>query len=156
LDAQYINPFIVAIKTVFKTMLSVDLTLGKPGMKANYVTEADLTGLLRVSGGKRGFARLCFTRRAALFVYSTLLLEEGTEINGEVIDAVGEVLNIVAGQARKEIEGASLDARVEAPEVIVGQGLEHYPTESLPVLCLPLSFLVEGVEETISADFAIA
>jgi chemotaxis protein CheX len=153
LDVQYINPFVLAIKTVLKTMLSVDLTLGKPGMKTDYAASADLTGLLPVSGGKRGFVRLCFTRKSALFVYRSLLFEEGTEINSEVIDAVGEVMNIVAGQARKEIEGAPLDARVEAPAILVGQGLEGYPAEKLPLLCLPLSF---SEQETISTDFAVA
>jgi chemotaxis protein CheX len=156
LDVQYINPFVLAVKTVFKTMLSVDIALGKPAVRADYLTSADVTGLLLVSGGRKGFVRLCLTKKVALFVYRTLLFEEGTEINGDVIDAVGEVMNIVAGQARKEIEGASLDVKVEAPQVYMGQGMEHYPQEKLPVLCLPLIFSMEGEQETISADFAIA
>ena len=65
-------------------------------------------------------------------------------------------MNIVAGQARKEIEGESLDARVEAPVIIVCQGLERYPAEKRPVLCLPLSFPVDGDQEILSADFSIA
>jgi chemotaxis protein CheX len=155
-DAQYLNPFIIAMKNVFKTMLSVDIAMGKPSVKTDYVTNADVTGLLPLSGGKTGFVRLCLSEKAALFIYKSLLFEEASEINGDVLDAVGEVANIVAGQARNELKLASLDANIEPPVIITGQGLEQYPAVKLPLICLPLTFQADESQETISADFAIS
>jgi chemotaxis protein CheX len=155
-DAQYLNPFIVAVKNVFKTMLSVDVAMGKPAVKTDYTTNADVTGLLPLSGGKTGFVRLSLSKNAALFIYKSLLFEEAPEINTDVLDAVGEVANIVAGQARNELKMASLDANIEAPVIIIGQGLERYPAVKLPLICLPLTFQADEGQETISTDFAIS
>ena len=33
MDVKFINPFVIAAQTVFKTMLNIDLTLGKPGLR---------------------------------------------------------------------------------------------------------------------------
>jgi chemotaxis protein CheX len=156
MDAQYINPFIVAVKNVFKTMLSVDIAMGKPAVKADYNTDAEVTGLLPLSGGKTGFVRIAFSKNAVLFAYKSMLFEEAPEINSDVLDAVGELVNIIAGQARNELKMASLDAGIEAPKVFTGQGSEYYPAARIPVISLPLTFAADSATESISADFAIS
>jgi chemotaxis protein CheX len=155
-DAQYLNPFIVAVKNVFKTMLSVDIAMGKPAVRTDYNTDAEVTGLLPLSGGKTGFVRIGFSKNAALFAYKSMLFEEAPEINSEVLDAIGELVNIITGQARNELKMASLEAVIEVPKVFTGQGSEHYPAARMPVISLPLAFSADGVDESISADFAIS
>jgi chemotaxis protein CheX len=155
MDARYINPFLTALKTVFKTMLSIDIVPGKPGIKGDYSTSAAITGFMSLSGEENGFMRVGLQKRGTLFVYKSLLFEDAPDINADVIDAIGEVMNIVAGQARKELEAASIPMKVEAPTVIVGPGTEHYPADKMSVLSIPFSFMADGEQETVEADFAL-
>jgi chemotaxis protein CheX len=156
MDVQFINPFILATKTVFSSMLGVELGMGKPVMKNGYTTSAEITAFMALNGERNGFVRLGFGKKAVLFVYKTLLGEDYSDIGPEVIDAVGEIANIIAGQARKEIEGATVSVKVEAPAIIVGHEMERYPKDVLPVISLPFSFPVDDQEEIIFADFAFA
>ena len=46
MDIKYINPFILATKTVFKTMLNIEMTMDKPLLKHDKTTSGDVTGVM--------------------------------------------------------------------------------------------------------------
>ncbi len=56
-----------------------------------------------------------------------MLMSPCTEVNGEVVDAIGELANMVAGQAKAQLEQLALS--VSLPSVILGDGHEiRFPT----------------------------
>ena len=63
-----------------------------------------------------------------------MLASEMTEVNGDVLDAVGELTNIIAGQAKAQLE--QYDLRVSLPNVVTGDDHRlHLPPTWPPSAC---------------------
>jgi chemotaxis protein CheX len=64
-------------------------------------------------------------------------MSENTEINEDVIDAVGELTNMVAGAAKAKLEEYELS--VSLPTVITGQDHDvRFPSDVTPI-CVPFA-----------------
>lgn len=155
MDVRYINPFVVATQKVFKTMLNMDISMTKPVLKQERKASGDITGVMGLSGDKKGAVTVSFKRKGALFIYSTLMGDQCNELNPEVIDAIGELTNIISGQARKELEREGLNIKAAIPIVITGDKIETSFITKLPIVSLPFSFSVgNGNREFIYVDFS--
>lgn len=61
-----------------------------------------------------------------------MLMVEATEIDDDVVDAIGELTNMVAGVAKAELEEYELSASL--PNVITGDQHEiHFPSNVTPI-----------------------
>jgi chemotaxis protein CheX len=155
MEVKFINPFVIAARTVFKTMLSIDLTLGKPGLKQAKTASGDVTGIMSMVGDRRGTIALSFREKGAIFVFNSLIGEDASSICPEVVDAIGELTNIVSGQARKEFEKGGVNLKASIPMVVVGRGVETSFITNLPIISLPFNFSVNnGSEEVMYLDFS--
>jgi chemotaxis protein CheX len=154
MDVKYIKPFVAATQTVFKTMLNMEPRMGKPILKDSGVTSGDVTGIMGLTGDKLGSVCVSFGERGAVLVYNALMGDDHDTISPEVIDAIGEFTNIIAGQARKEFEKAGINLKAALPTVVVGRGVEMHSMSKLPTISLPFSFSSAGVEEAVRVDFA--
>jgi len=155
MDVKFINPFVIAAQTVFKTMLNIELVLGKPSLKNAKHTTADVTGIMSMVGDRKGTIALCFQEKGALFVFNSLMGDKASSISPEVVDAIGELTNIVSGQARKEFEKNDVNLKASIPMVVVGQGVETSFITNLPIITLPFTFSVNnGVSEVFNLDFS--
>jgi chemotaxis protein CheX len=154
LGTDYSNPFIVGIKHVFKTMCDIDLIDKDPIEKAHRQTTADVTGVMSFTGDRRGTMSFSTSASGALAIYARLMHEEYRGINTEIIDAVGEITNIISGQARKELEKEErLRLMAHVPMVFVGKGIEvHYVTKGA-IVSIPFSFSAGGKTEEVSLDY---
>ena len=129
---EYINPFITAVKNVYSTMLSCDVRRGEPVLKDNNRADHYISGVIGLSGKAVGAAVLSMSEPAALAAASHMLLCEITEISDDVLDAVGELTNIMAGAAKAELEEYEL--MVSLPNVITGNDHEiHFPSDVRPL-----------------------
>ena len=54
MDVKYINPFINAAQTVFKTMLGMEAKMGKPILKNERTTSGDISGIMGLAGDRKG------------------------------------------------------------------------------------------------------
>ena len=135
MKAEYINPFLVSTIATFKTMLGCVLTRGTPYVKNGLQPEHEVSGLIGLSGKAQGTVVLGLDREAALRATETMLQERPPEINGDVVDAIGELANIIAGGAKAQL--AHLDLSVSLPSVITGKGhCIQFPTKVTPI-CIP-------------------
>jgi len=155
MEVKYINPFIMAAQTVFKTMLGIDVQMGKPILKTVNATSGEVTGVMGFAGDKRGTLAISFSDKGALFVFKTLIGDECDTINPDVIDAIGELTNIISGQARKELEKADLNLKAAIPMVVVGHGVEMNFITKIPIVSLPFFFDVNNSDkEVMYLDFS--
>lgn len=158
MDVQYINPFIVAAQTVFKTMLSINVDMGKPQLKNTCVASGDVTGIMGLAGDKKGTVAISLREAGAKYIYKTLIGDECDSINQDVVDAVGEITNIISGQARKEFEKKGINLNAVIPMVIVGKQVEMNFITKLPIISLPFYFSLdngsEGEKEIVYIDFS--
>jgi chemotaxis protein CheX len=155
MEAKFINPFVVAAQTVFKTMLNIELALGKPSLKEAKTTSGDVTGIMSMVGDKKGTIAISFREKGALFVFNSLMGDDAAAICPEVVDAIGELTNIVSGQARKEFENAGVNLKASIPMVVVGKGVETNFITNLPIISLPFNFSANnGNAEVMYLDFS--
>ncbi|HVN97843.1 MAG TPA: hypothetical protein VMT62_15540 [Syntrophorhabdaceae bacterium] len=64
MDVKYINPFVLATQTVFKTMLNLETNLDKPRLKTDKTTSGDVTGVMGLVATKRAPYALASSIRA--------------------------------------------------------------------------------------------
>ncbi len=147
MDAKLINPFINATMNVLETMAFVKCTAEKPYLKKDDVARGDVTGVIGITGEANGTIAVTFDQGAILKIVSNMFGETITELNNEVADAVGELTNMISGQARRELEEAGRVFEAAIPSVISGKNhmITHY-TDG-PKIAIPFS--TEGGKFTI-------
>ena len=119
MKAEYINPFVTAAAEVFSTMLQCELTRGKLAIGNGAQPTMDISGVIGLSGRATGTVVLSLDRAVALSATEILLSQKCTSIDGDVIDAVGELTNMVAGRAKAGLEHLAMSLAL--PTVITGK-----------------------------------
>lgn len=151
MKAEYINPFLKGAINVLKTMTPVEPVPGKPFMKKDKLSTGDISGIIGLTGAKQGSVVVSFTKECVLKVVSGMMMQEYSEINDEVRDAVGEITNMISGDARKHL--AELDLKFEAgiPTVVTGKGHEISHVPDGP--CIVIPFKYDGLDFFVEASF---
>lgn len=119
MDVKYVNPFIVALHETFRTMIKVEVETLKPKLKTYPYPTYDISGIIGLSGDATGSIAISFPKLVALRVVSAMLGTEIKIIGSEVSDAIGELANIIAGNAKKDLTEFHLT--ISLPNVIVGK-----------------------------------
>ena len=147
MDASLINPFISATLNVLETMAFVKCKAEKPYLKKDDVAKGDVTGVIGITGESNGTIAVTFEEVTILKIVSNMFGEEMTELNNEVADAVGELTNMISGQARRELEENGKVFEAAIPSVVSGKNhqITHY-TDG-PKIAIP--FTTDGGTFTI-------
>ena len=103
MDVRLINPFLAAAMHVLKTMAGIDVRPGKPFMKKDDLAVGDVSAIIGITGAARESMALVFTENCIKEIASNLLGEVFTQLNHEVTDAVGELTNMICGDARRRL-----------------------------------------------------
>jgi chemotaxis protein CheX len=133
--AEYINPFLTSLTTTFRTMLAIEASRGEMWLKADSAPLHEVSGVIGLSGKAVGSVVLSLSADLAKKSASHMLMTEIDEINDDVIDAVGELANMVAGAAKAQLE--ELEMSVSLPNVITGTNYAvRFPSDVKPI-CIP-------------------
>ena len=83
-------------------------------VKKDQAARGDVSGVMGLTGETGGTISASFTETSILAIVSNMLGEEKKEMNEEIKDAVGEITNMISGQARKKLDeqGMSLKAAI--------------------------------------------
>jgi chemotaxis protein CheX len=137
MNVAYINPFISATAACFKNMIMVEAKQGTPALKKEPFPKYDISGIIGLSGGAQGSISLCFPMQSALSIVSQMIGAPITEAGVDLADAVGEIANIIAGFAKRDLAGLNLS--ISLPNVIISNhvlsGLSGVPTVIVPFTC---------------------
>ncbi len=151
MKAAYINPFLNATINVLKTMASINPVPGKPYMKKDKISIGDISGIIGLTGAKQGAVVVSFTKECAIKVISSMMMQKYTDLNDEIKDAVGEITNMISGDARKHLAEIGLRFEAGIPTVITGKG--HEITSHCEGPCLVIPFKCDGLEFFVEASF---
>ncbi len=129
---DYINPFIEALDHTFSTMVSCKVRRKPPYLKEKNQSLYPISGIIGLSGKVVGTVVLTVSDEVALKSASAMLMMELEQINDDVMDAVGELTNMVAGNAKAKLEEYQLS--LSLPNVIRGKDSEiHFPPQAQPI-----------------------
>lgn len=135
MDVKFINAFVGSIVNVFKTMVSTTVTVGKPVLKQAHLVSAEVSGVIGLSGDVQGCVVLSFPGGVACQLASRFAGTELTLQHPDFTDAIGELANMVAGNAKKDFTG--YDASISLPSVIVGSGHTVSQSKASPFVIIP-------------------
>ena len=148
MDVKLINPFLSATLNVLETMAFVKAEAGKPYLKKDNIAEGDVSGVVGLTGEANGTVSVTFDEACILNIVSSMFGEEMKELNREISDAVGELTNMISGQARQQIEKIGKILHGAIPTVITGKNHKLISMTKGPKIVIPFktdagSFTVE-------------
>jgi CheY-specific phosphatase CheX len=125
-----------AAREIFSVMLG--LPLQRVTVEPPLV--ADLTVMVGISGPTRGIFGMHCTAATACRLASLLLGQETDEFDERVLDAVGEVANMVAGVFKSKVPALGETCVLSVPSVISGADYHLHSASSGEHVELSLSF----------------
>ena len=137
MQVKYINPFIDSTIKVFKEFVGVDITPGAPFIfnhkenRCNY----DISGIIGIAGHTIGIVAISFPKVVALDFASNATGEKITIFDDTVIDLVGEIVNIIAGNAKQGLEQYRLV--ISLPSIVKGVNHQITGVSGVPLVGIP-------------------
>jgi chemotaxis protein CheX len=135
MDVRYINPFVEAVQNLFVTMLETEIFISKPFVQTDKSQAADVTAVIGLSGDVVGSIALCFPMKSAVSTAAKFAGVEMSRDHEDFADALGELANIIAGQAKAKLEG--LSCTISLPNVMIGENPLISNSMFTPRLVLP-------------------
>jgi len=117
--ADHINPFVAAVQLVFETMLDSPVAVAKPKLKHADSPAYDVTGIISLGGDVVGSAALSFPMETAANAVKAFTGNEVAPEDDMFADAIGELANMVTGNAKKDLHNLSVS--ISVPTVVIGR-----------------------------------
>jgi len=134
ISPDYINPVIQSTIDVFQMMLDCKARRTDLQLKTSTKPMHELSAIIGVSGKASGTYVLSLSKEVSLEILRRMIGIEATEIDDDVRDAAGEILNMIVGQAKAQLE--KLELSLSLPSMITGRDHDvRYPSNVQPI-CL--------------------
>lgn len=131
MNVRFINPFVESIDSVFTTMLQTVPRRAPLRVSDGSGAGAAVTSLIGITGQVHGVVVMRFPPATALSLAGRMLMSECAEINDEVVDAISEVVNMVAGAAKAKFD-CDPPLQLGLPTVVDGANYRvKYPSKSV-------------------------
>ena len=137
MNVAFVNPFISATVNMFKTMMALEVKPGVPRVKTEPFPTYDISGIIGLSGEAQGTIALSFPKIMALKLVSHMLGAEIKVVGDELADGVGELTNIVAGNAKVGLTEYKLS--ISLPNVVIGKDHMLRSPSGFPSIIVPFT-----------------
>lgn len=151
MKVEFINPFLNAAKNVLETMAQTKVHPGKPHLKEGNASYGEVTGIIGMTSDDiSGSMIVSFSEPCILKIVANMLMEDPRpKIDEEVVDAVGEITNMICGGAKAELAKVSHKFDLATPTMVVGKGVEISYYSKDPTVVIPFDtedgpFVVEA------------
>lgn len=148
MKAEYVNAFYKATVDVFRMMIDIEVKQGQISVTEGLISSRDANVILGVTGDLRGSILFSFPRDMTLemvYIMSSMRMEE---IDNFVSSALGEVANIIGGNALSNLAAANYTCDIVPPQILIG----NYKSVSMAnekALRIPLSTAIGEFDITI-------
>ncbi len=133
------KPFIKATINVLSTMAMIEPAPGKPFVKTNNVASGDVSAVIGFTGVKNGSISVSFSKKCAIAVVKSMLGDDVQDIIQDTKDAVGEITNMISGQARAGLSEMGMTFQGSTPTVIMGDSHTIAHVSKSPIMCIPFT-----------------
>jgi len=139
MDVKYINPFLSGTLEVLKKMAAIDAVPGKPHVKTDESAFGDVSGIIGITGDALGSLALSFTEACICRVVANMLGERFDGVTQEIIDATGELTNMISGASRTQMEKMGMRVYAAIPTVVHGKRHTISHILKAPSIVIPFS-----------------
>jgi chemotaxis protein CheX len=138
---QYIQPFIKVSEKVFHEFCKTEVKAGRVFFvnKDEHKSDWDISGVIGLSGEVSGAVAISLKDQTAYQVTTHITGEDHKSIDSDVTDAVGEIINIIAGNVKKHFE-ENFKIKISLPTIVTGKSHSIvWPSEKTRILSIPFS-----------------
>lgn len=163
MDSNYVEPLAKSIENVFATLLQTPVQAQPPTHETADDVDCDVSGIIGMSGDVNGALVLSFPMATAQRVANLFVGMDVDPKSEDFSDAIGELVNIVAGNTKAEFTGKKVS--ISCPSVVLAQGHEIRSLHGAPTVQLicesdfgvfVAEFTLAAAEQTAGAPDAAA
>ena len=135
---NYVEPFVEVTVNTFKEFVGIDVSPRHPHfLDPEKTFEWDISAVIGLSGVVKGAVIVSMKTELAIKLTDILAGEGHNSIDADVVDAIGEINNIIAGNIKPKVPNGDRIV-ISIPTIIKGK--EHsiaWPSKQTRILCIP-------------------
>lgn len=143
---EFSKPFIEAAKNIFETMAFCKIEAQRPEIKKDATSRGDVTAVLGMSGeheknGKltpyKAMVVVSFPYETYFKVASAMLSAEYTTYHPDIRDLGGEIVNMIIGNAKRDLKTLGYSSNMAIPSIIEGKAHTIKYPDGITVVLIP-------------------
>lgn len=138
MNADHINPFLIAGTQVLKNMCFVDAQIGKPYLKDATFTSDSLVIIIGVTGEMRGQVMIAFENAVACDIASKMCMMPITQLDELSTSAICELGNMIMGNTATVFSTKGIGIDITPPTVCMGD--VAFTTGFAKNICIPIIY----------------
>lgn len=133
MKAEYVNPVFKAISEVFKAMLDIEVSRGEVDAAGGGRQEVDIR--IDLKGDVSGSILFQFPQETTLQIVQIMSGMEMKKLDDFVTSAMGEMSNIISGNAASYLSKLNYHCDITPPQIAVADAAAspHFPCETLSI-----------------------
>ncbi len=139
LNAEHINPFLMAAKKVLQDMCFVEVGIQKPILKEAKFASNNWVIMIGVTGEMRGQVLLAMTEESACSIASKMCMTEVKVIDEFASSALSELGNMIMGNAATVFSSNNVGIDITPPTLSHGEVC--FSTFYTKNLCVAMNFM---------------
>lgn len=123
MKAEFVRPIIAATKDVFQNMLQQQVEEGQLSTAENGVETQGVNISIGVTGDLRGVIVYSFPEKMVLDIVTCMAGMEMDKVDKFVTSAIGELANIISGQAMTHFTVENVKCDIVPPQIFIGDSM---------------------------------
>jgi CheY-specific phosphatase CheX len=137
-DVGFINAFLNATVKTVEIQAQTKVKVGKPYMKKDPLQGVVVASMIKlVSEGFKGGVLLCFPEKPFLKIYGNMFGGEEAILKDDMFEAASELLNIIYGQAKIELNQKGFSFAPALPTILTASAFQNHQTGKVPAMMIP-------------------
>ncbi len=121
MKVEYINPFYKATEDVFETMLDLKTERGELDIVEDMIAGKEANVIIGMTGELTGSILYSFPKEMTLEMVKIMSGMEMDKLDSFVTSALGEVANIISGNAVTYLSDQDYTCDIVPPQIVVGE-----------------------------------
>jgi chemotaxis protein CheX len=138
MNAEHINPFLIAATKILKDMCFIDVTIGKPYIKNTEFTNNTLVIMIGVTGEMRGQVMIAFENNVACDIASKMCMMPITVMDELSTSAICELGNMIMGNTATVFSTKGVGIDITPPTICSGN--VAFTNNFTKNICIPLVY----------------
>ena len=138
LNADHINPFLIASTKILKDMCFVDAKIGKPSVKNIQFTDDTVVIIIGVTGEMRGQVMIAFANDVACDIASKMCMMPITQMDEISTSAICELGNMIMGNTATVFSTKGVGIDITPPTMC--QGNVTFTTGFTKNICIQIIY----------------
>ena len=145
---EFAQPFFIAARNVFKTMIADKIETQKPSFKTDTHPLGDISATVGLNGVMnrdgvncpyKGMLVLSFPLKTYLGIAGVMFGKTFTTYEADIHDLGAEVVNMIMGNAKKDLFEMGYSSNMAIPSIIVGKEYVILYPSGTKVILIPIN-----------------